>query len=77
MNCGSLYYSPMYDIGIIPESSTDMRTKQGLRPQKIANNCNSNPCSCNNMYPVPSLYVNYGPGTPCATCPCLKFIQAP
>lgn len=71
----SLYYSPMYNLGILPESSAVLRTKQGLRPQKIASDCTDAPCACSssNMYPVPSLYPNYGAGTPSSSCPCLQY----
>ena len=55
-----LYYSSMYDLGMIPESSSELREKQRLVSQKLANLCSCDPISCDQMYPVPVTIPYFG-----------------
>ena len=68
MNCNSLYYSPMYNLGLIPATSTNLRESQGLLPQTISS-------ICVNALPVQSSYVNYGPYA-LDSCPCVKLYNS-
>lgn len=50
----------MYETGFISPNIGNLRTKQGLKSQVIANYCmDTNTCSCANLYPAPVVKWNY------------------
>jgi hypothetical protein len=56
--------SKLYTTGYIPETETNLRVKQGLLPQNIANICSidfTSPCNQKNIYPSGVVQMETGP----------------
>jgi len=59
-NMKNLEKYKMYETGFITPNLDDLRTKQGLSSQVIANYCMvANTCSCETLYPAKVVKWNY------------------